>query len=209
MRRYQTFEKDAATRTAPASQVEPQRTSLELKPSLTKESEMLPTEKINSVDDKETLEDNKTYHGEADAAYRMMFYNDDEESSSKKTEKETDESYEDKIKDQEMYENETDSTTESKNLLSKSSAQSILDYEEEDGIGNETSSSSANIQIEAKKTLKESLRGKRRPPCSMLKLRQLNFNSPRTLPEVSVAQMFPYTKKVQLFKVFNEFCFLR
>lgn len=116
----------------------------------------------------------------------MMFYNDDEEGSYKKTEKDTIENYEDKIKD--LDENETNATSKSINLRKFiSSKVDARDYEEQEESENSTSSTAkaSHIEIVTKMTMKERLRDKRRPICSMLKLRQLNFNSPRTLPEVS------------------------
>lgn len=196
LRRYQQFEKDTdlfATRTMFDPRYDPQQTSLGFDTKTpSKESGILLMKKTTSEDDNSLHENKESDHRDADETYHMMFYNDDEESSSKKAEKESDEIYEDKI-----HYNETDlndETTQSINLR-RTSAKSTLDYEQQEGSENMTHNSTAKtsiVEAVTKITLKERLRDKRRPVCSMLKLRQLNFNSPRTLPEVSFALLLRY-----------------
>lgn len=187
MRRYQNYDEVAhlfATRTTFAHQDDSQRTSLVFDTTKVKEFfDILPTKKKSFDDHIELHEDNKIDHSDTDATYHMMFYNDDEDGSSKKTVKEPDSSYED------LPQNQTVPSTQNTNLRKSNAKVDGIDYEEPDEPENMTSSSTtivSNIETVTKITMKEKLRDKRRPVCSMLKLRQLNFNSPRTLPEVSI-----------------------
>ncbi|KAL0841254.1 hypothetical protein ABMA28_014980 [Loxostege sticticalis] len=122
-----------------------------------------------------------------DSVYNMMFYNDDDvESTRKKGE-------------QDQAEGEADGKTEAEikvtNTILTSAPEADTAKDTKYIEFNEatttfktptktttrvTKTTSSTTQI----TSKEKARGKRRPVCSLLKLRQLNFNSPRTLPEI-------------------------
>lgn len=124
-----------------------------------------------------------------DSVYNMMFYNDDDvESTRKKGE-------------QDQAEGEADGKTEAEikvtNTILTSAPEAdtakdtkYIEFNEATttfktptkSTTRVTRTTSSTTQI----TSKEKARGKRRPVCSLLKLRQLNFNSPRTLPEVFI-----------------------
>ncbi|CAB3230052.1 unnamed protein product [Arctia plantaginis] len=116
---------------------------------------------------------------EKELSYNMMFYNDDDSISGKKEDQEgIDNEYDKKaLKEDSVPENSFTDTNEI-NEESETSSESIKDVETDRNdfvIFNITT---------IKPALEEKLRDKRRPTCSMIKLRQLNFNSPRTLPEI-------------------------
>lgn len=136
---------------------------------------------------------------DADALYNMMFYNDEDvESSSKKIESDQVENYDEKSKlhysidiDRSEYVKVTHTSEAAENTTVSKSITDLDDSSEDDinityksrlipvlgAISDETSTSTIS---------QDKVRGKRRPFCNLLKLRQLNFNSPRTLPEVSI-----------------------
>ncbi|KOB69270.1 Carboxypeptidase B [Operophtera brumata] len=207
LRRYQPSEEDAdtiATLTTRTSQTEPEGSVLEINTTLATEPQMSLTTKISSVDDTETREDKKIYNGESDAAYRSLFYNDYDDH--KTIDKESDEVYDDKINIEKETPVSTDVTTEGINLNS-SSMQAILNYEEMDETTNKISSSSnttANIGKISYITLNGFHKKEPRPACSVLKLSQLNFDSPRTLPERNEAHADLLTKyRFWIIPVFN------
>lgn len=140
---------------------------------------------------------------DADALYNMMFYNDEDvESSSKKIESDQVENYDEKSKlhysiDRSEYVKVTHTSEAAENTTVPKSITDLDDGSEDDinityksrlipvlgAISDETSTSTIS---------QDKVRGKRRPFCNLLKLRQLNFNSPRTLPEVGLSTYYFY-----------------
>ncbi|XP_028171807.1 uncharacterized protein LOC135074552 [Ostrinia nubilalis] len=144
-----------------------------------------------------------------DSAYNMMFYNDEDiESTSKKDEQDQADNYDERNKSQE----EPDSTTEKEltltNTVFTSESEAVTGTEnnnfDETNVTYRSSFIPDNTQPAAESSTaqvlsKEKVRGKRRPICNLLKLRQLNFNSPRTLPEI-VAQLKQWAETSPLAK---------
>lgn len=136
---------------------------------------------------------------DSDAVYNMMFYNDEDvESTSKKDEQDQSDNYDEKNNVQEEIDAKTEKELEVTNtvLTSELEAEIVTDTETESVDSDDTNvtlkmqlnsvTEVTTAEITTQIMSKEKVRGKRRPICNLLKLRQLNFNSPRTLPEVGI-----------------------
>lgn len=139
----------------------------------------------------------KVAEKDSESSYNMMFYNDDDnEISSKKDDQDANDVYYDKKGSKEdKDEKEFPDLKENDIEYSDSKNGSIIkdlhiypdDYISDNGTTRTTAKGVIGIpasEIATVKSIKDRMRDKRRPFCSLLKLRQLNFNSPRTLPEV-------------------------
>lgn len=135
---------------------------------------------------------------DADALYNLMFYGEDDvESSSKKKDLDQIENYEDKANLlDDIDTNFRKTVINSTHVINTSESQntSDLDYNNQDDVNATYKTPLKQIfqtlpltsEVSTEISSKDKVRGKRRPICNLLRLRQLNFNSPRTLPEVRV-----------------------
>lgn len=135
---------------------------------------------------------------DSDSLYNMMFYNDDDSDNtkSKKEDQElSDNYYEKKGVHEEALEKDSADAKEMDMEYPDNRNGSLIKelriYQEQIGSDNITFKMPAKgvigipgIEEVTSKGMKDTLRDKRRPICSLLKVRQLNFNSPRTLAEV-------------------------
>ncbi|XP_059047108.1 uncharacterized protein LOC131842553 isoform X2 [Achroia grisella] len=151
--------------------------------------------KRNEINNNIKLQSQEKYY---DASYNMMFYNeDDTESSIKKFYLDSGNNYDEKNLGDSISEKERMSTglgviesvLDSKNLTEGETEIYPYIYEEVQMdnstiINKNMLSVMTPVESITVKTLKDKLRDKRRPTCNMIKLRPLNFNSPRTLPEI-------------------------
>ncbi|KAM3964379.1 uncharacterized protein ACR2FA_001354 [Aphomia sociella] len=180
----------------------PTRTSID---TIIKEEMKNPT-RINTdyEDSKRNYMKNNMKHEElvekdSDSSYNMMFYNEEDTSSSKKIEDESGDTYEEKSREDNSMPNKhfklTESGASNNNLTDirnniDTDIEMYPDIDQNDETENYTISNDkgliglSNIEPTTTKTLKDKLRDKRRPICNMINLRQLNFNSPRTLHEI-------------------------
>lgn len=140
----------------------------------------------------------KVAEKDSESSYNMMFYNDDDnEISSKKDDQEANDVYYDKKGSKEdkddkdfldLKENDIE-YSDSKNGSIIKDLHIYADYISDNANATTRTTAKGVIGIPASeiatvKSIKDRMRDKRRPFCSLLKLRQLNFNSPRTLAEV-------------------------
>lgn len=213
--RLQAFEEDSdqqdITRTTHVAITEPERTNINIYITSTTDPylDMIPTrEKIDDYMEKKT--------GEKDSDIEdTMFYHYGDETNGKKMIHHMIEAYDDENR-QEIQENVAARSTESEiTQKRKSDKKSVVDakgltdisdfqedsseeeYDDKPSESNFSQSESTAPSITASvlsvtKNIKERLREKRRQVCSMIKLRDLNFNSPRTLPEVRIPFRCPY-----------------
>ncbi|KAF9824626.1 hypothetical protein SFRURICE_004083 [Spodoptera frugiperda] len=136
---------------------------------------------------------------DSDALYNMMFYNDDDidNTKSKKEDQElSDNYYEKKGVHEEALEKDSADAKEMDMEYPDNRNGSLIKelriYQEQIGSDNITFKMPAKgvigipgIEEVTSKGMKDTLRDKRRSICSLLKVRQLNFNSPRTLAEIT------------------------
>lgn len=190
---YRCSDHDIVTRSTYAI---PGRTTTPLEINEVKGETELTTQKI--------LEDNKkgdegiknVAEKDSEPSYNMMFDNDEDNSevNSRKDDQDFNDNYFDK----------KGSHEDSKDTTATVNIEDDMDYIQpktytftkvsptEDYYSDNSTNKvipALDVVIPTKETLplraKENLRDKRRPFCSLLTLRQLNFNAPRTLPEVN------------------------
>ncbi|XP_075973574.1 uncharacterized protein LOC142974888 [Anticarsia gemmatalis] len=129
-----------------------------------------------------------------ETSYNMMFYNDEDTISGKKEDQESaDSEYDKKDLAEDVAEDFSDSRDAiddvgNKNISSGKELQHYLDDYVTENTTNKTVTKGIvgipGIEIATINNAVDKSREKRRPYCNLLKLRQLNFNSPRTLPEI-------------------------
>lgn len=158
----------------------PKRTTkLELTSKTESSPDIIPTT-IKLIEENRRRQEELKKISDKESSYNMMFYNDDDSMSVKKEEQEVIDSEYDKkgLKEDSVSANSITDTNEE----SETTSESV-----KDGEIDRNDLAIFNITTTIKSALEEKLRDKRRPTCSMIKLRQLNFNSPRTLPEVRIS----------------------
>ncbi|XP_030022168.2 putative metallocarboxypeptidase ecm14 isoform X1 [Manduca sexta] len=168
------------------------------------------TTRTSKSDDDESIF-NKIKEKDIDTAYSMMFYNDeDNESPSKKDDIDASDNYEDKIKlhndSTEMESNELLSeTTKFQNITPPENILPNDDQEKEEDDEIKTTESETHFikatitTLHTTVAVKEKEKAKKSSICSVIKLRQLSFNSPRTLPEI-VVQMRQWAEESPIAK---------
>lgn len=129
----------------------------------------------------------KAAEKDSESSYNMMFYNDEDASNSNP-----------KKEDLDISDINIEVSTE--HVSSDNREQEIDDLEsKEPEYSSENSTSQLSPvgvigipdgEINKLKERKDTYRDKRRPFCSLYKLRPLNFNSPRTLPEVTTINFY-------------------
>ncbi|CAH0579268.1 unnamed protein product [Chrysodeixis includens] len=197
------FEEDASGQeffTRSTDQI-PERTTIQnmVEYTYSNEPETEPTTEKKMYDDSRRREEEikKVAEKDSESSYNMMFYNDDDnEISSKKDDQDANDMYYDKkgsiedANDKEFTEPKENDIeyTDSKN---GSVIKDLLIYPDDYILNNSTVKTNAKgiigipaSELATAKSVKDRSRDKRRPFCSLLKLRQLDFNSPRTLPEI-------------------------
>ncbi|PZC86413.1 hypothetical protein B5X24_HaOG209132 [Helicoverpa armigera] len=202
--RYTSFEEATTTREhlTRTTYAVPDRTTIPFEFTRSNELEV----EIESTTERKYFEDGrrreeetkKNAEKDSESSYNMMFYSDDDsDSGSKKEDPDTSDSYDDKKGNQEEatekdLPDSKDNDTEDQDTKKSSVIKDLQIEQEEDAADNVTRRMTTKgvigipaIEILSTQGFKDTLRDKRRPFCSLLKLRQLNFNSPRTLAEIT------------------------
>lgn len=162
-------------------------------------TEFIPLRSTEDSDMSESTDVDSKATDKDDSSYNIIFNYDDADKIDKKTTKtdgNVDELYDELHRD--IDNNDIQPEKEIKEIEVSSpkaivKSTEMYDEKDYDDIVNATENISTTqnaitlttTEAVTKEVLKEGLREKHRPMCSMLKLRQLSFNSPRTLPEVS------------------------
>ncbi|RVE51259.1 hypothetical protein evm_004063 [Chilo suppressalis] len=151
-------------------------------------------------------EGNKKLHEkndkDSDSMYSMMFYGDEENYSNKKDD------YEDKLKTSVEFQFTTAKNLEEYDILAfrQNAPESVTDSESEDEFKNNITKKKPSKRVfgaDAELMTvypKEKNKNASKPVCSLTKLRHLNFNSPRTLAEITY-QLNQWAEKSPLVKL--------
>lgn len=157
--------------------------------------EFMPTTKRDIQDEdsrRRNEEIKKVAEKDSESSYNMMFYGEDDITSNKKEDQDGIDSdyYNKKGSENETPEPDFSDVKQSneENGTIATELQNYIDQYVLDNITGKALSKGVfgipEIELASVKSVPDKPRDKRRPFCNLLKLRQLNFNSPRTLPEV-------------------------
>ncbi|KAJ8730100.1 hypothetical protein PYW07_017138 [Mythimna separata] len=157
------------------------------------ETESTTEQKVLEDTRKRQKEIQKVVEKDTESSYNQMFYNDEDnnDAHSKKDDQDISDTYFDKKgyaedSHQTVASDNTEDEMEYIDPKNYTFASPSPDDNDSDNITKKTLSTEIPVlDTITLKSMKESFRDKRRPFCSLLTLRQLNFNSPRTLPEIT------------------------
>ncbi|KAJ8728151.1 hypothetical protein PYW08_016536 [Mythimna loreyi] len=179
-----------------SSYVIPERTATPLEMNEVESEVELTTEpKVLESSRKREEEIKKVVEKDSESSYNQMFYNDEDnsEANAKKDDQDINDTYFDKrgttedSKESVISENKEDDMEyiDPKSYTFNKDLPTSPETDDSDNVTNKMPSTDIPAVEAIKfKGIKDTFRDKRHPFCSLLTLRQLNFNSPRTLPEI-------------------------